>query len=457
MERLGQGEDAARLLQAFAESGQGTPGVRADLGWFFLTLHDPEKAKGIFLELAEREGDPRGFHGLAALLLGMGRIGDAKVIMAQIADAFPRDPLIQVNHGMALAKAGGARELADAAISAKRALSLSPRFGPAHTCLGIIASRQGRMDAAEEHFTEAIRLSDPAGHRNLGLLACARERWEVAEPHLLRALHRDPLDARAWAGLGALALQAGRAEEAVPLLMRASTLDPHDTGATRGLALALARGGDLKGAEEAIRKALGSAHDPGRSMLLLDLAALLISTGGLPGNQVLDEEAWRLLAEAGTVLPGEPEILFYRGIAEGRLGDPKEAVRLFASAMEHKEYRIPSQENIRRLKARMSGRMGSLAVIASPRSALALFSLLQLAAAWSFFVAKLISETAFLLLVTVFSALFALVLFLPARNGAVREETPVELVMPERTFIPVPEADMVAPFAWLRTSLRPRS
>jgi Flp pilus assembly protein TadD len=310
------------------------------------------------------------------------------------------------------------------------------------------------MDAAEEHFAEAVRLSDPAGHRNLALLACARGRWEEAGPHLLRALRLDPHDARAWAGLGALALHAGRGGEAVSHLRRATTLHPHDTGFTKGLAIALAREGDGKGAEEAIRKAPGFARDPGRSVLLPDLAALLLSAGAPAGNRIFDEEAGQLLAEAEALRPGDPEILFYRGIAEGRLGNPGEALRLFTRAMIQGEYRIPSQENIRRLKARMVGRKRLLGPPPSPRSALALFSLLQLLAAWSFLVAGLVSETGFLLLVAISSALFALILLLPSRNGT-REEKPVELVMPERTFTPAPEAEMVPPFVRLRTSLRP--
>ena len=203
----------------------------------------------------------------------------------------PRDPLVQVNHGMVLLRAGGPRDLADATVSAKRALSLDPRFAPAHTCLGVIAFKQGRLDAAEAHFLDAIRLSDPAGHRNLGLLACSRGRWKEAEPHLMRAVRLDPMDARAWAGLGAVALQNGKAEEAVLHLRRAGTLDPWDTGAARGLAIALARCGDPGGAEEVIRRALGLTPGPERWVLLLDLAALLISMGGPAGNPVLDEEA----------------------------------------------------------------------------------------------------------------------------------------------------------------------
>jgi Flp pilus assembly protein TadD len=456
LERLGRGAEGADLLQEFARAGRGIPGLRAGLGWFFLSLRDPGKAREIFLELAEKDGDPAGFHGLAALLLAMGWTGEARVIMERLALAFPRDPLIQVNHGMALARADGGRELADAAVAVKRALSLSPGFAPAHTCLGIIAFLQGRADAAEHHFTDAIRLSDTAGPRNLGLLACARGRWEEAEPPLLRATRLDPLDARAWAGLGAVALHAKKAGEAVLHLRRASTLDPRDTGSVRGLAIALAGSGDPAGAEGVIRKALGLAHDPGRWLLLVDLAALLISRGGPAGNPITDGEARQVLVEAGTLRPDEPGILFYEGVAEGRLGNLKAAIQRFTTTAGHEEYRIPSLENLRRLRGRMGGK-GILAGITSPRAALALLSLLQLAAAWSFFVARLVSEGAFLLLVATFSALFALVLFMPARNSGAGKETPLELVIPERTFVPSPVAEMVPPFVRLRTSLRPRS
>jgi Flp pilus assembly protein TadD len=386
----------------------------------------------------------------------MGWNGEAGIIMERLAGSFPRDPLIQVNYGMVLARAGGGRKLADAAVAAKRALSLSPGFAPAHTCLGIIASLQGRTDAAERHLTDAIRLSDTAGYRNQGLLACARGLWEEAETHLLRATRLDPLDARAWAGLGAAALHAGKTGEAILLLRRACSLDPRDSGPVRGLAIALAKSGDLAGAEEVIRRALDLARDPRRWLLLVDLAALLISRGGPAENPVLDGEARQVLTEAEALRPDEPGILFYEGVAEARLGNPKAAIHRFTATTGQEEYRIPSLENIRRLKGRMAGRMGFPAGIFSPRSALALLALLQLAAAWSFFVARLVSEGAFLLLVAIFSVLFALILFVPARNSEPGKETPLELVIPKRTFVPSPVAEMVPPFIRLRTSLRPR-
>ena len=455
LERLGRGAEAARLLQAFVESRREIPGLRAKLGWFSLALHNPGKAKGIFLELARGEGDPGGFHGLAALLLAMGRTKEAGVIMERLSLASPRDPLVQINRGMALARAGGDLDLADATVAAKRALSLDPRFAAAHTCLGIIAFKQGRLDAAEAHFTDALRLSDPAGHRNLGLLACARGRWSEAEPHLLRATREDPLDARAWAGLGGIALHGGNNEEAVLHLRRASRLDPWDTGTARGLAIALAGCGETGDAEGVIRKALDLTRGPGRWVLLLDLAALLISMGGASGDPVLDEEARQVLARAGALCPDEPGILFYEGVAEGRLGNPKEAVDRFTSSMSREVYRIPAHENIRRIKKHVSGSKGFLAGISPSRSILALFSLLQLAAIWLFFIARFVSETTFVLLPAILSGLFALATLVPARNGEVKKETPLYLVVPERTFVPSPEAEMISPLVRLRMALRP--
>ena len=454
LERIGRGEEGELLLQDLAAAKQGIPGLEAGLGWFSLMLHHPGKAKRIFLRLA-RNGDLGGFHGLAACLLATGHIREAVAVMERLSDLMPRDPLVQANHGMVHARAGGSGNLADATVSARRALSLDPRCAPAHTCLGIVAFRQGKPDEAEAHFREAARLPDPGGYRNLGLLACSRGRWKSAGPHLTRAVGLDPLDARAWAGLGAIALQGGNGDEAVSHFRVACTLDPLDTGAARGLAIALASSGDTGGAEEVLRRALSLAPEPGSWVLLLDLAALLISMGGTAGNPVLDEEAQQLLGKAGALRPGEPAILFYEGLVESRLGNPGKALEQFESTKAGEEFRVPAHENIRRIKKHLRSRKGVLAGISSARYALAVFSLLQLAALWLFFVARLVSETTFVLLIAIFSILFALAALVPARNGEIRKEVPLELVIPERTFVPLPEAEMVSPLVRLGTALRP--
>jgi Flp pilus assembly protein TadD len=455
LERLGRGGEGETILRELAESGRKDPALMADLGWFSLSLYQFGKAKGIFLQLARSDGYPGGFHGLAAFLLATGRAREAAVIMERLSRAMPRDPLLQVNYGMALSRAGAPRDLADATVAAQRALSIDPGFAPAHTCLGVIASRQGRLDTAEAHFHEAIRLSDPAGHRNLGLLACARGRWTEAEGHLTRAVRLDPMDARAWAGLGAVALKNGKAGEAVLHLRRSNTLDPWKTGTPRGLAIALARCGDQGRAEDVLRRALDRTPGPERWVLLLDLAAHLISMGGSLGSPVLDDEARQLLGEAGALRPGDPGILFHEGIVESRLGNRKKAVELFTSSMKGDGLRGPGLENIRCLKSHLRTGRSILAGISSARYALAAFSLLQLAALWLFFVARLVSEIAFVLLVAIFSVLFALAVFIPARNGDLRKETPLKLAIPERIFVPFPEGEMVSPFIWLRTALRP--
>jgi tetratricopeptide (TPR) repeat protein len=274
---------------------------------------------------------------------------------------------------------------------------------------------------------------------------------------LERATLVDPLDARAWAGLGSIELHRGRIDEALPHLRRAGMLDPRDSSIARGLALALEGSGDPAGAEEAIRRALALAPPPGTWILLLELAGLLIHRGEPPGNPVLDEEARQLLAGAGEYRPDDPGIFFYEGVAESRLGNPKRGLELFSSSMRGSGYRIPAQENIRRLRKYLGSRKGLTRGVFTARVALALFSLSQLAATWYLFTARLVSETGFGLLIAMFSGLFALAGLLPARNGGVRTESLPELVLPERTFVPAPEADMVSPLIRLRTALRPRT
>lgn len=456
--RLGRGREAGQLLSGFVESAGSTPALRAMLGWFSLALHDPGSAKEIFLKLAEEE-DPAGFHGLAAALLALGQPGEAREIMERLAAAFPRDPLVQANLGMVLARGQGGRDLADAAIAARRVFSLSPGFGPAHGCLGIISLREGDPGAAEAHLSEALRLMDPAGERNLGLFLCMAGRREEAEARLLRATRLDPLDPRAWAGLGVIALRRGETEDGLRHLRQANLIDPRDPGTVRGLALALAGSGAREEAEELVRSSLPLVPEAARGPLLLELAAILLSGGGPGGDPVLDEEAGEALAAAGDTRPGEPGILFYRGVIEGRLGHPKEAVELFTSCLESAEYHAPAHENLRRMKkyAATLAERGFPPGFPPARTVLALLALIQLAAAWYLFVARLVSETGFLLLLALFSALLALVALLPWKNGAEQRGTPPNLLLPERTFLPVPEADMISPLLRLRTALRPRT
>jgi tetratricopeptide (TPR) repeat protein len=311
------------------------------------------------------------------------------------------------------------------------------------------------MSEAEAHFIDAIRLFDPAGYRNRGLLACARGQWEEAEPLLGRATLVDPLDARAWGGLGAIALRRGGIDEALLHLRRAGMLDPRDTSIARGLALALARSGDPAGAEEVIRKALALSPASETWVLLLELAALLIHRGEPPGNPVLDEEAVQLLRKAEEDRPDDPGILFYQGVTESRLGNPKRGMELFSFSMRGSEYRIPAQENIRRLRKHLGSRKGIFGGVLTGKVALALFSLVQLAAIWYLFTAGLVSEGTFALLIAILSGLFALAGLLPVRNGGGRTETLPDLVIPERSFVPSPEAEMVSPLIRLRTALRP--
>jgi tetratricopeptide (TPR) repeat protein len=453
--RLEKGTEALQFLREWVEAAGSPPGPRAMLGWFCLALHDTGKAQEIFLPPADREGDPAGLHGLAAVLLARGEQGDARVIMEKLSAAFPRDPLIQLNLGMVLARGQGARDLAEAAIAAKRALALAPRFAPAHSCLGITSFREGNLEAAMASLAEALRLGDPAGERNLGLLLGAAGRTEDAEARLRRAAVLDPSDARAWAGLGSIALGRGEGEAALGHLHRANLLDPRDAGAARGLALALARKGARQEAEEVIREALALAPGPERWALLLELAALLVSAGGPSGDPVLDDEARGILAEAGKLRPGDRGVLFYRAVVEARLGQPREAMDLLASCEESPGYRAAAHENLRRLRKHLLAGRGFPAGFPRSRTILAIFSLLQVAAAWFLFVAGVISDMVFLLLLVLFSALFALEAFLPGGGTGAKRETPPELLLPGRTFVPVPEAEMVSPLVRLRTALRP--
>ena len=73
------------------------------------------------------------------------------------------------------------------------------------------------------------------------------------------------------------------------------------------------------------------------------------------------------------------------------------------------------------------------------------------------FTAGLLSEAGFVSLVAILSGLLAAAALLPARKGGPGRENPPMFVLPERHFVPFPEAEMVSPLIRLRTALRPRT
>ncbi|MFJ9179588.1 tetratricopeptide repeat protein [Streptomyces sp. NPDC102360] len=209
--------------------------------------------------------------------------------------------------------------------------------GLAHTCLGFVAHRRRRPEAAERHFTRATDLEPYDGcHGDLGALYVQQGRYEEAEPRLHRAVELNAYDAAAHIELGNLYLHRadghscaptagpGDAERAERAFDRALHIDPHSGRAAIGLALALAHAqgqGNLVAAESVLRQALErSLAGDVRAQVHLALTRLLIQEGDAVQRIEPYEQALQEAELAGTLAAGKSECAYLAGIAEQRRG-----------------------------------------------------------------------------------------------------------------------------------------
>ena len=86
----------------------------------------------------------------------------------------------------------------------KHALDVTEGSYMVHSNLGNALARQGRLDEAIEHYSEALRISPSKAvevHNNLGAAMIVKGRFKEAIPHLRYALQKMPGHATALKNL----------------------------------------------------------------------------------------------------------------------------------------------------------------------------------------------------------------------------------------------------------------
>ncbi len=136
--------------------------------------------------------------------------------------------------------------MSTAETSLRRAIELRPTFGEAHSDLGIILRRQGRLEEAIVELRRAAELlpDDREIHFMLGqALEKAGKKDEAAQETLLfeqrskRAADRNIVNS--YVAEGEKLLQTGQIEEAMTKLQQALSLDPENVRASYNYGLAL--------------------------------------------------------------------------------------------------------------------------------------------------------------------------------------------------------------------------
>lgn len=175
-----------------------------------------------------------------------------------------------------------ADELAQADSAARKAISLAPRFGPAHQVLGLVA--QSRLDfptlLKETRLAVSLSPNDsdllPFEGRNLAWFEKAEEGLQLID----RGISLDPLNGRQYRYKSEVLVMAGRYTEAVAAGRKALELAPGFEAAHQMVADALLLLGQVAAAK-AEYEALGN-DDPFR---LARLALLAARTGDLEGAE----------------------------------------------------------------------------------------------------------------------------------------------------------------------------
>ena len=214
--------------------------------------------------------------GLAALILGRvylvrGDLASASTFLETATRVRRTDPVAWNDRAMVLV---GLRRLPDAELCLAESTRLAPRDAEPWDNLGAVRLARGNAQRAAEAFRHAVEIEpgEARYHSDLGSALLAAGDVEGAIGSYRRALALDARSSVVTANLGYALSLANRHEEAVTTLRHAVELDPNNVTALDNLGTALARRGDRTGAVEAFTRA--QAIEPNDARARTGLEAL---------------------------------------------------------------------------------------------------------------------------------------------------------------------------------------
>jgi len=206
--------------------------------WFFLTL-----AVEAIVPLADVINE----HRLYLPSIGMALVAGASA--GALAERFSPRPVIAAAAAvlLLLTAATWQRNLTwgDELLLWSDATAKAPGKARPHYNLGVVLSRRGLLDAAENEFRQALAI-DPRHARaryNLGVIRASRGEYAAARSDYEAALALDPALAEAHNALGSLRAASGDLAQAIASYREAIRLDPTLADARNNLGAALAATG----------------------------------------------------------------------------------------------------------------------------------------------------------------------------------------------------------------------
>jgi tetratricopeptide (TPR) repeat protein len=339
-------DEAEDLVLAAIRQRPHNMDLPAELAFICRDNGDQQGADSQFRLLLERASSQvesaKAWNGRGWVAISDGRHLDAIRYFADAAGLDPGDPQHRIGLAWAHLRVGGRDDIAEAERLCRAVLVEDAHSHLAHTCLGMVAHQRGKHAGAERHFRRSVELAPYDGcHVDLGALYAQLGRYAQAEQCLRRALELDAWNTQARVELGSLYLQRSeqhpQTEAGIEDTSRASNefrqalkIDRNSGSAALGLALARARGpGDLTDAEATLREALRrNVADQPAWQLHLALARLLIQTGDATQQSEFYASAVKDATAAIRLAAEQAEPYFVAGVAEQRLGNQTNNLRL---------------------------------------------------------------------------------------------------------------------------------
>jgi len=240
--------------------------------------------------LLEDPAEPFALDLLGQAALQQGDAGRAEAFFARAVAARPGLASYQLNHGLALRRAGRPEE---ALAAFARARALDPRLAEAPHQAGNLLKSTGRYAEAAAALREAVRLApkNAAAWLNLGVACLESKALEEAVKAFQRALKLEPGRAEAHNILGHALSLAGRSLQAEAAFKAALRLQPGFAPAHDNLGRLCRSTGRLSEAVAHYRAAIASQPDPYTHSNLL--FALNFLPDIPPGEMLAEHRRWQ--------------------------------------------------------------------------------------------------------------------------------------------------------------------
>lgn len=158
------------------------------------------------------------------------------------------------------------------------ALRIDPYFAIAHYNLGIALTMQGNIQEAIGHYTRALQINPnyAAAHNKLGILLANQGKYQEAINHFAEALRVKPNSVELHINLGNSLVEMGKIDESIAYYTEALRINDHHFGAHYKLGNALIRQGKIQEAITHYARSLEIKPDFAEAHFNLGLASFMI-------------------------------------------------------------------------------------------------------------------------------------------------------------------------------------